>query len=90
MIYTQRQSADQEFDKIKTTVKDSRLCFFLEETPFSPKFHIKKKYLQDFSTSDRSTSSTPTISLGASFYNTSNEENNNAVHSAPKNREETN
>ena len=49
MIFTQRQEADLEFDKVKAALKQSTLEFFLQESPFSANIFLKKKFLEDFS-----------------------------------------
>ena len=59
MICSPRQQADFEFEKVKKSLKESSLNFFLEETAFSAKIHLKKTFLQDFSFS--STNATPVL-----------------------------
>ena len=44
----ERRQIDCDFDKVKSAIKSSNLCYFLEESPFSAKFYIKKKYLIDW------------------------------------------
>ena len=62
-IYTQRDKADDEVEKIKSVLKSSKLDYFIQESPYSLSIQIRKTFIQDFSPRLEptivSTSSTP-------------------------------
>ena len=49
MIYTERNIADQECNKIKDLVQASTLNYFVKESPFTLQFTIRKSFIKDFS-----------------------------------------
>ena len=69
MIFkTERQIAEKQTETIKEAIKNSQLNFHLSETPYSLKFFVKKKFINDFSRqiSEDETPSTPCSPLNFS------------------------
>ena len=67
MIITERREADFEVDKIKNLVKESSIDYFIEESPFSLRLNIRKKYLRDFSSVSRNCA-LPSTQPSTEFY----------------------
>jgi len=68
MIYTQRNIADQECNKIKDLVQASTLNYFVKESPFTLQFTIRKTFIKDFSlVSSTNTFSTPSSQFQSTF-----------------------
>ena len=49
MIITERQEADLQIDKIIDVIKQTKLNYFIEQSPFSLRINLRKKLLHDFS-----------------------------------------
>merc|ERR1719186_2420328 len=49
MIYTLRNFADFECEKIKELVKSTSLNYFTKESPFTLQIYVKKSFVKDFS-----------------------------------------
>ena len=47
---TEIQKAEFQFNKIKIAVSDSLMDYCIEDTPYSAKIFLRKKYLRDLST----------------------------------------
>ena len=57
----EREAIVTEFDKLKNVVESSSLMYFCEESPYSAKIHLRKKFRNDWSNSSSLHVSTPQL-----------------------------
>ena len=59
MIITERQEADLQVDKIIEVIKQKKLNYFIEQSPFSLCIKLKKRLLHDFSPASKIKATSP-------------------------------